>query len=161
MDLAGVSLWAGSESRSPMILQVISTSATRQKMKQLVPYMIIAGTLNTETNTKMLVKYLIRIKYRPPSLPDMLSLYCQIEWETSGDTNLINLSPAARLTAPSLSEVLPDEMYKSDQNQSGTKFNLKITFNVLWVRFSGNMIKYKYLTVRKRKIKSIAYFLYV
>ena len=57
MDLAGVSLWAGSESRRPMILQVISTSATRQKMKQLVPYMIIAGTLNTETNTKMLVKY--------------------------------------------------------------------------------------------------------
>ena len=49
MDLAGVSLWAGSESRRPMILQVISTSATRQKMKQLVPYMIIAGTLNTET----------------------------------------------------------------------------------------------------------------
>ena len=48
-----MSLWAGSESRSPMILQVISTSATRQKMKQLVPYMIIAGTLNTETNTKM------------------------------------------------------------------------------------------------------------
>ena len=102
-----------------------------------------------------------QIKYRPPSLPDMLSLYCQIEWETSGDTNLINLSPAARLTAPSLSEVLPDEMYKSDQNQSGTKFNLKITFNVLWVRFSGNMIKYKYLTVRKREIKSISYFLCV
>ena len=49
MDLAGVSLWAGSESRRPMILQVISTSATRQKMKQLVPYIIIAGTLNTET----------------------------------------------------------------------------------------------------------------
>ena len=80
----------------------------------------------------------------------MLSLYCQIERETSGsgDTNLINLSPVARLTAPSLSEVLPDEMYKSDQNQSGTKFNLKIKFNVLWVRFSGNLIKDKYLMVK-------------
>ena len=56
MNLAGVSLWPGSESRSPMILQVISTSATRQKMKQLVPYMIIAGTLNTETNIEICVE---------------------------------------------------------------------------------------------------------
>ena len=47
-------------------------------------------------------------------------------------------------------------MYKSDQNQSGTKFNRKIKFNVLWVRFSGNMIKYKYLMARKREIKSIS-----
>ena len=39
-----------------MILQVISTSATRQKMKQLVPYMIIAGTLNTETNIEICVE---------------------------------------------------------------------------------------------------------
>ena len=51
-----MSLWPGSESRSPMILQVISTSATRQKMKQLVPYMIIAGTLNTETNIEICVE---------------------------------------------------------------------------------------------------------
>ena len=56
INLAGVSLWPGSESRRPMILQVISTSATRQKMKQLVPYMIIAGTLNTETNIKICVE---------------------------------------------------------------------------------------------------------
>ena len=48
LHLAGVSLWPGSESSSPMILQVTRTSATTQKMKQLVPYMIIAGRLTTE-----------------------------------------------------------------------------------------------------------------
>ena len=48
LHLAGVSLWPGSESRRPMILQVTRTSATTQKMKQLVPYMIIAGRLTTE-----------------------------------------------------------------------------------------------------------------
>ena len=83
MDLAGVSLWAGSESRRPMILQVISTSATRQKMKQLVPYIIIAGTLNTETVITRVRGINNMYMYCPPSLPlpDMLSLYCQMERE--------------------------------------------------------------------------------
>ena len=46
--LAGVSLWPGSESNKPIILQVTSTKATRQKIVQLVPYIIIAGRLTTE-----------------------------------------------------------------------------------------------------------------
>ena len=155
INLAGVSLWPGSESRSPMILQVISTSATRQKMKQLVPYMIIAGTLNTETNIKICVEWMKNYStYCPsPSLPDMLSLYCQ----RVRDTNLINLSPAARLTAPTPSEVLADEMYKSDQNQSGSEFNLKIKFEVLCLRLSGNLIKDKYLRWRQEFIQLLRF----
>ena len=83
----------------------------------------------------------------------MLSLYCQ----RVRDTNLINLSPAARLTAPTPSEVLADEMYKSDQNQSGSEFNLKIKFEVLCLRLSGNLIKDKYLRWRQEFIQLLRF----
>ena len=43
-----MSLCPGSESNNPIILQVIRTRATRQNIKQLVPYIIIAGRLTTD-----------------------------------------------------------------------------------------------------------------
>ena len=44
-SLAGVSLWPGSESISPMTLQVRRMITTQQKMMQLVRYITMAGTV--------------------------------------------------------------------------------------------------------------------
>ena len=44
-SLAGVSLWPGSESISPMTLQARRMITTQQKMVQLVRYITMAGTV--------------------------------------------------------------------------------------------------------------------
>eukprot|EP00092_Neocalanus_flemingeri_P047021 GFUD01053140.1.p1 GENE.GFUD01053140.1~~GFUD01053140.1.p1 ORF type:complete len:105 (-),score=16.72 GFUD01053140.1:85-399(-) len=56
--LVGVILAAGSESSIPVTLQVIKTTTAKQKMMQLVPYMIIGSTLAIDSLVDMMPQIL-------------------------------------------------------------------------------------------------------